>query len=71
MTNKLTVFQRNLKAQRERLKKLGYTWEDMSIRARRSNSWLRNQVRGIIPNPERAIQVSVLGKLSTIKKAKI
>ena len=70
MTNKLTVFQRKLKAQRDRLKDMGYTWDDMAAKAQRSSSWLRNQVSGIIPNPERVIQVSVLSKLSAIKKVK-
>jgi len=70
MTNKLTVFQRNLKAQRERLVLLGYTWEDMAIKAQRCNSWLRNQVSGIAPDPEFAIQLSVMSKLATIKTAK-
>ena len=71
MANKLTVFQRNLKAQRERLKKLGYTWEDMGEATQHSSSWLRNQVSGINLNPKRAIQASVLKILSEIKEPKI
>jgi len=71
MTNKLTVFQEKLRAQRYRLEVLGYTWDDMAKRTEQSSSWLRNQVSGIIPNPKRAIQASVLKILSEIKEPKI